>query len=512
MHAMPLAIGRGAAATTHVKDTFLGNNAEGPYNSTSLFTVNVAQDQTCIWVSNPLAADATIAGTVTFNIWANESATQANACITAELVRLNAAGTVQSIIATGVRRAELTTGSVAQNWTRTPTSTTVYAGERIGMRIYIDDGTGVTMAATRTVTITINGPTAAANGDSYVTLTENLTFADDTITATVKSSGGDYTTLSAWETGMQSDLTTNKWIAQAEVYAMQDTTAVTIAPQASGWNTDTTHYIKIYTPLSERHAGKWDATKQRLVVTNAMAIRIDVNDVRLDGLQIQLSSASAANQGGVFFRTARAAGNFRISNCIIRGPGSVAYTDIDGIQAYTAGTFTLNAWNNIIYDFIPITRGGGISIWDSTNTFNVYNNTIQNCLNGMYRSNGTIIAKNNLMRSCTTAASGTFAAGTDYNATDNASMGYTVTGGGNTHDRLSQAFTFTDEAGDDFRITSADAGAKDFGVTDPGSGLFSNDIAGQSRPIGSAWDIGAYEAAEAGAVTAHFLACLGVGG
>jgi hypothetical protein len=93
------------------------------------------------------------------------------------------------------------------------------------------------------------------------------------------------------------------------------------------------------------------------------------------------------------------------------------------------------------------------------------------------------------LASNTAGASGTFAAGTDYNAFSNSSAGYTVTG--NSHDRLSQTFSFIDEAGDDFHLASNDSGARNYGVNDPGSGLFSSDIDAQTR-LGT-WDIGADE-------------------
>jgi len=173
-----------------------------------------------------------------------------------------------------------------------------------------------------------------------------------------------------------------------------------------------------------------------------------------------------------------------------------------GIRFNSAGS-SQKAWNNIIYDFSTASYSdAGILIQNTTGTSELYNNTIQNSKYGLIVPSIAItIAKNNLMSSCATAANGNFAAGTDYNATDNASMAYTVTGGGNIHDRLSQTFTFFNEGTDDFRLASGDAGAKDFGVTDPGGGLFSADIIGTSRPVGSAWDIGAYEAAAAGAAT-----------
>jgi hypothetical protein len=73
-------------------------------------------------------------------------------------------------------------------------------------------------------------------------------------------------------------------------------------------------------------------------------------------------------------------------------------------------------------------------------------------------------------------------------------MGYTVQGGGNTHDRVDQTFTFLNEAGDDFHLAATDAGARDFGVSLAGDAnlAFQTDIDGEQRRI--TWDIGADEA------------------
>ncbi|PIR58088.1 MAG: hypothetical protein COU71_00525, partial [Parcubacteria group bacterium CG10_big_fil_rev_8_21_14_0_10_38_31] len=72
-----------------------------------------------------------------------------------------------------------------------------------------------------------------------------------------------YTSLSAWETAEQRDLTATDEIAVARIegtWTNPDTTPVTI----DGWTTDATRYIKIYTTTEARHTGKWDNTRYRL--------------------------------------------------------------------------------------------------------------------------------------------------------------------------------------------------------------------------------------------------------
>jgi hypothetical protein len=82
------------------------------------------------------------------------------------------------------------------------------------------------------------------------------------ITHTIKSAGGDYTTLSAWESAQQRDLTsgsaisgtitgTDGQIEKAECYEMDLSGTVTI----NGWTTTASNYVWVMTPTGERHSG-----------------------------------------------------------------------------------------------------------------------------------------------------------------------------------------------------------------------------------------------------------------
>ena len=162
---------RGSGFVAYVKNTLAGT-VTPPTTATQFTKAGAGTEQ--IWYSNPLQA-VTVSGNVTFNLWAKESAIQANATITAELLRADNDGTNLTVIAScTLSRAELTATILANNWVVTPTSTALTAGQRLAVRVYIDDGNGVTMASGRTVTMDISGTTGAADGDSYVNLTEAI--------------------------------------------------------------------------------------------------------------------------------------------------------------------------------------------------------------------------------------------------------------------------------------------------------------------------------------------------
>lgn len=161
----------GVGLVTYTKNTLVGPVT--PPTSATQFTA-VAAGAVQSWYTYPLDR-VTISGSVTFNIWARESATQANASITGVLYRANSSGVVISTIATAtLNRTELTTTLAANNWSVTPTLTTLAYGDRLLLQLYIDDGGTSTMASLRTVTATLAGPTGGVSGDSWAQTTEAL--------------------------------------------------------------------------------------------------------------------------------------------------------------------------------------------------------------------------------------------------------------------------------------------------------------------------------------------------
>ena len=166
-----LALVRGSAAVTYTKSTISG--AVTPPTSATQFT-RAAGGAVQTWYSMPLDA-VTIVSSVTFNIRAWESAQQANATVTAELYRADNSGAILSTVATAlIPRTELTVTEAAQTWTREPVPTSFNNGDRLALRVYIDDGNGVTMASGRSVYISIGGPTVNAAGDSWIQILEEL--------------------------------------------------------------------------------------------------------------------------------------------------------------------------------------------------------------------------------------------------------------------------------------------------------------------------------------------------
>lgn len=301
--------------------------------------------------------------------------------------------------------------------------------------------------------------------------------------------GTDYTSLSAWEAGMQKDLVSADEISVAKCRCTGGT-ADTTAFSINGWTTDATRYIKIWTDPSEgyRHSGTYPSgNKYRFEVTNQDGFSICEEYVRVDGIALQLTKSNTSVHWLISTQCGDTADN-RISNFVLKGVCSSTGSAC-GLVCWSG---VQKAWNGIIYDF---SNAGGacMGAYGRNTTINWYNLTIVACDHGILSAYGNVYCYNIL----------------SYNNVDN------YDGGGGTNNlsgpsqtdapgtsaRQGVTVTFVDYDNRDLHLAAADAGAKDYGVSDPGSGLFSDDIDGVTRT--GTWDIGAdeYVAAAAGQPT-----------
>lgn len=308
---------------------------------------------------------------------------------------------------------------------------------------------------------------------------------------TASSPGGDgttnntsgstraYASLSDAEAGLPADITSGGnqgvWTIWCEG-SSEDTTSVNF----SGTTTSATYYIEVKTDPNAtygRHAGVWSDSKYRLNRDSSGTQCITLTDlyVRITGLQLKTRSGNcivgSAPSGSTY--------GVRVSSCILVTNGGTPYLD----SYYCDNT---NIWNCILYDLGSGTTGiKFLNVSGASN--NVYNCTIVGFSSGVYRY-GTTTLKNVLFSGCTNDVTNGSVTDTYCATTNNNTKGLTAGGTGN---RFSQTFTFVDSANRDYHLQSSDAGAKDYGVSDPGSGLFSDDIDGQTRS--GSWDIGADE-------------------
>lgn len=312
-----------------------------------------------------------------------------------------------------------------------------------------------------------------------------------TVTKTIKASGGDYTSLAAWDAAQAGDLPTLDEIRQAECYAGATVTGSVLS---GSWVTDATRYIRVYTPASERHAGVWNDAKFKITATFHTPIDFPANikHIRYEGLQISHTNSSDATVRTIMVRCGvGAASDIRISHCILKGifSGTAGSSGCMGMDFWDSQVNKV--WNCIIYDYVNGTSANFRAIYkEYFQTAYIQNCTVFNCRNGYVRTQGTAIVKNCIAQDCNDGFNGTFDGASDYNLSD-------ITGDApGTNSKNNVSVSFVDEANDDFHLAAGDTQAKDAGTNLSGDAIgFTDDIDGETRS--GTWDMGADEVAAA---------------
>jgi hypothetical protein len=299
-----------------------------------------------------------------------------------------------------------------------------------------------------------------------------------------------FTSLAAWQTAFggidfssaaPGDLVAADRIAVARIegaWTQPDTNPLDL----SGWVTDDTHYILIYTAPEARHNGT-PGSGYRLAPTdpNTQPFYSDLTNFRVEGLEIFANSAYAGHV--IYLRpdATTPAGEIRFSHNLIHGDGSHTAS---GIYNYTFGG-VLKIWNNIIYH--AGTPGYTAGIQTGAGTAYIYNNTIVDIISGFaIRSGGVVVAKNNLTDAPGTDFYGSFYIGSDFNASGDLSAP-------GLHSRREQAFTFVNRPAHNYHLAGNDFGARNYGLDLSIDAIMpvDDDIDWQARSGG--WDIGADE-------------------
>jgi len=316
---------------------------------------------------------------------------------------------------------------------------------------------------------------ATATTQSSFTYAETAANATGIVDAT-SIAGGNYTTLTAWVADRAADITAasgRNSIEVAECYndwgsGLNDVVTIT------GFTTDSTHYLKVTVPVSERHTGI--AKSGFFIDPTADSIVFDVSAsyTRIEWVDIaDFTSASTQYKYGIRFSSQYCT----VNNCLIHVSASNAYC-----WGLNLGSDSI-AYNNIIYGFNQ-TNGAGIV--DGSYRGKYYNNTIYNCTTGFnVSSSNQQVQRNNIVYNCTTAWNGNgTSSDDDYNLTNAG----TATGGA--HDVTGATLTFvnTTAGSENLHLTASCAAA--IGAGADLSATFTTDIDASRRP-NNLWDIGA---------------------
>jgi hypothetical protein len=293
--------------------------------------------------------------------------------------------------------------------------------------------------------------------------------------STIKSSGGDYTTLSAWESDKQGTLTD---IEVAECYDF-GTSGLSDTLVVDGSTTAADKYFKITAASGQEATAVWSTGKFYLKSSSA-TYAVQLNDPYSIVEKIQIHHNVTSSATAAFYVPKEAT----IRYCFVRG--SEAYTG--GVYAADPCSVYRNIFWNCGKDYYGGIRGASSDAVDYHNNTVVHTGTPGSYAPGM-RSNdaANILAKNNAVFGYPDnyAFYGTFQGGCDYNATDDNDDN---AGGSNNLQSLTLSSQFNDPSNGDFTLlTGAD-------LKDAGANLgspYDVDIDGDT--VSGTWDIGADE-------------------
>lgn len=352
----------------------------------------------------------------------------------------------------------------------------------------------------------------------------------DGTTSSLSGTNAAYANLQAALNGTRGDLVTNNQKITIICATEGDPDNVLVDQNIAGWKTDTYHYVHIK-PASGHEAGtEWDTSKYRYkhIGSNFGATFAEssggIFNLLLDNVQFHFDVAihdGAPGRGVNVLRispftstTVETVSRIIIRKCNLRIDGTKAVT-YDGTAFWygircAPGTATamfpveIQIYNNIIGQFanvtgIPTTTPTAIYVDFRTCRVHVYNNTAvgswRNFVGSDDNSARIHYVKNNIAECIGNFAYSTYYnSRSDYNSTTSSTMGGTA----GSNDRLSQTFSFVSST--NFALASNDGGALGYGLTDPGSGMFYDDITGTTRE--APWDIGSFEFVSVGGLFA----------
>ena len=323
---------------------------------------------------------------------------------------------------------------------------------------------------------------------------------------TVNSIIHEYASSSDAEAGAtDSDHINNTSLVTADVilnlpcyYDHDDNTADAVALVLSGITTGVNNPINIYTPQggaesinNQRHEGWFDSTPPncyRHEVTGSNitthVLHLDISGLWLEGTDRNIYTYNC-NGGVLTFH------HNLMTSSMASNEGLVRFYENGG------NAFTVKVYNNII----KATGAGAFGVYSySTNvTAYVYNNTVISTHYGYYRFSGSVKLINNISYGSVQGAFiGTWASGSDYNATNRNSVGGTFPDA--THNLVSQSFDFVDSANGDYHVgEDSDIIGLGFDLSSDINCPVTDDIDGDARD-GSTPDIGydEYKAAATG--------------
>lgn len=306
-------------------------------------------------------------------------------------------------------------------------------------------------------------------------------------TKTIKASGGDYTTLTAWFNSLPATLTEPE-IAVVDAFDLVDAVYITGKTQSAA------NYIEIRANPAQRHLGvRGVGARVRCAGSGTAPLRINMPYVRVVGFEV--FQDGSASQQIVSYASGAAGGDCYLDECLIHD--GTTLTGIDGNYAIFAAIAGLNL--KIRNTVVPTTRRG----IDSRGAANV---RLENCTFHCRTGQLGIVGDLNTHVYNTYASPGFYFDTSGDNNVSSDTSAFTRYGAGSISSVAASAAFESVTVGSENYMPQAgsvllNAGQVIAGVT--------TDVLGTARPQGAAYDIGAFEFASAAGASSTITATLG---
>lgn len=305
-------------------------------------------------------------------------------------------------------------------------------------------------------------------------------------TKTIKASGGDYTTLTAWLASLPATLTEPE-IALVDAFDLVDTVLISKTTSAA-------NYIEIKADAGLATNGVFGTTKARIRNGSAATtapVRIGSGHVRIRGLQIQQErAAGTGGLGPIQFTGSVSGSDVQITECLLVDAQSTSTT-----YSITATSANLNL---TLQNVICIGAVRSIDTRGSASA-KIYNSIFWRTAAQLGLVCGTEATIRNTYSGASVSGADCFWTGGSpvgsYNASsDTTAVTKFATGSVNSV-AGSAAFMSVTAGSENFNHASGSTALINAGTT---IGTVTADILGTTRPQGAAYDIGAFEYVSAG--------------
>lgn len=288
-----------------------------------------------------------------------------------------------------------------------------------------------------------------------------------------------YSSLNAGENAEVTDLDSANDYLVFECRASSNS-ADTAAVLVSGWGTSTSDPLQIEASSGEEAVKTgWDTGRYRLDVSGAIPIQITDDHVRLKGLQIKITNLAWSYAVYIGNYGINAGAKQHIDSCYITADATTDH----GIRVYEAQA-DVEIFNTIVTD-----EGGGLrgGIYIEVGAANILNCVVVGASAGyggvQMISGVTVVVKD----------TASFNNADDFNDAASSTIDYCASDDGDGTNAISPSGAdwdneFTDPSNYDFTLESG-GNCAGGGTNDPGSGLYSVDIEGDSYTT-DAWDVG----------------------